>query len=53
MTNGDVLKTSKLGKDDAEPEMEGVEAEGEHLESPTVVCVTPPETTSIADKRNF
>lgn len=52
MTNGDVIKTSKLEKD-AEPEMEGGETEGEHLESPTVVCVTPTETTSIADKRNF
>jgi hypothetical protein len=52
MTNGDVLKTSKLGKD-VEPEMEEGEGEGEHLESPMMVCVTPPETTSIADKRNL
>ena len=35
-TNGDVLKTSKLGKD-VEPEMEEGEAEGEHMELPTVV----------------
>ena len=52
MTNGDVLKTSKVGKD-VEPEMEEGGAEGEHLESPTVVCVTSPETTSIAKKPNL
>jgi hypothetical protein len=43
---------SKLGND-VEPEMEEGEAEGEHLESPTMVRVTPLEAISIAGKRNL
>lgn len=52
MTNGDVLKTSKLEKD-VEPDMEEVEAEGERVESPLRVRMTPVKATTIVDKRNL